>query len=164
MHRLALLAALLLGGCTERVERDADPTVFFRNLFGAHLDGRERPPGLDQPFPNLASVPPRPVPPSLAARAALSEALAADRERAATPRDEQPAAAAREADRAPRMGGESPPPSPRLAAAPAPAPATRPATTPGGTPPAAAPTLPSALGFGAPPPAPDASLLAPRTN
>ncbi|MGG5810033.1 hypothetical protein ACK8OX_12190, partial [Falsiroseomonas sp. CW058] len=75
---LGLFAAL--GGCAA-VHPDLDVARMVGNVFGAHLEGREPPPGLDQPWPNLASVPARPVPPDPATRAAISGGLAADRER-----------------------------------------------------------------------------------
>ncbi|NKC31477.1 hypothetical protein HEQ75_11455, partial [Roseomonas sp. BU-1] len=74
---------LLLAGCADGVPKDIDPRYWWRNLSGAYLDGREPPPGRDAPYPNLATVPARPVPPSAAERAALTAALAAQRDGAA---------------------------------------------------------------------------------
>ena len=70
---LALLAAL--PGCSRLSELDPRPS--FANLFGAHLEGRAPPPGLDQPWPKLSSVPPRPTPPDPATRARISADLEA---------------------------------------------------------------------------------------
>jgi hypothetical protein len=86
-RRLALLLALAvaLGACSGGVPRDIDPRIAVGNLFGAHLAGREPPPGLDQPYPNLASVPARPEPPDRATRGAISGGLAEDRERSRAP-------------------------------------------------------------------------------
>jgi hypothetical protein len=151
-HALLAAALLLLAGCSG-IPRDIDPRLFVGNLFGAHLDGREPPPGANQPWPNLASVPPRPVPPDAATRAALSAELAADREGSRTPRG---LLAMPPGQRALPLA-EGPPPPPRLAAAPAlPAAAAPP---PAGPVPAAA--LPDGLLPGVLPAAPGADLLAP---
>lgn len=166
---LAICALLLLAGCSE-VPRDIDPRYWWRNLSGAYLDGREPPPGRDAPYPNLATVPARPVPPSAAERAALSAALAADREGSRT---EMTAPT-------PAVGGEQPPTPPRFSAAPVirpepmPAPAAPAAlvpaapTAPGAAQPAPPPLSgpPAAPGADllAPPPPPGADLLAPRRD
>jgi hypothetical protein len=73
-----ILAALLLGACSDRWA-ELDPRPVVANMFGAHLEGREPPPGLDGAYPRLSSVPPRPEPPEPATRARLSSALADDR-------------------------------------------------------------------------------------
>jgi len=85
--RHALIAAALFAapGCTERLG-ELNPLPFFDNLFNAaHLQGREPPPGLDQPWPNLSTVPPRPQPPDPAMRERVSAGLAADREQSRAP-------------------------------------------------------------------------------
>jgi hypothetical protein len=149
------LLALGLGACSGGVPRDIDPRVAIGNLFGRHLEGREPPPGLDQPYPNLASVPARPVPPDAATRAALSASLAEDRTRS---RAELLPGAGPAAPAVPEGG---PPAPPRLAAVPPVrvAPAAPPAApAPGGT---AAPAPAAAPGFAAPPPPPAGDLLAP---
>jgi hypothetical protein len=157
----ALVAALLLAGCGNRLA-ELDPRPAFANIFGAHLEGREPPPGLDRPWPHLSSVPARPTPPDPALRDRISAGLAADREQSRAPM-------------APTGGAPVPagavPPPPRLAGAPPirfdPAPDAQrlpaalstpaPVTAPRGQPaaPAAAPEP-----F-APPPAPSRDLLAP---
>jgi hypothetical protein len=166
----AIALPLLLGACGGGVPRDIDPRIAFGNLFGAHLEGRQPPPGLDQPYPNLASVPARPVPPDRGTRGAISGGLAEDRESSravVTPggaRTFEP--------------GAGPPAPPRLLAAPAvrqdpgatrgPAPAAAPAQTlPQLTAPPAAPApellAPAPSGdLAAPPPPPAGDLLAPR--
>jgi hypothetical protein len=155
-----LLAALGLAGCTDRWA-ELDPRPVVANMFGAHLEGREPPPGLDGAYPRLSSVPPRPEPPDPAARARLSSALAEDR---AASRD-----AVIPAGRALAAPGAAPPAPPRLAAMPPirldpvpvrPEPAAIPAPAPAATlpvtpAPAAAPAAP------APPPPPPRDLLAP---
>lgn len=164
----ALVLVLALGACSDRWS-ELDPRPVVANILGAHLEGREPPPGLDGPYPRLSSVPARPAPPDAAARARLSSALADDR--AAS---RQPAGIAA-APRAPAPGA-GPPPPPRLAAVPVIAPdpptptvpaapaaplpaAPAPAETP---PPAAAPPPPPPRDLLAPPPPPSADLLAPR--
>jgi hypothetical protein len=171
---LALLLAML-PGCGDRLA-DLDPRPVVANLFGAHLEGREPPPGLDQPWPNLSSVPARPEPPNRAYRERVSAGLAQDRAQSRDPL--QPAGAA------PGPAGETgPPPRARLAAAPTirfdaeplarPAPAALPVPIPVPTPPAPsaqpapaparpAPAQPAAAPRpSAPPPAPLPELLAP---
>ncbi len=184
MVMLALVLAL--PGCADRLA-ELDPRPAFANLFGAHLEGRDPPPGLDQPWPNLASVPPRPEAPSPTARDALSGRLATDRESARTPQLPSLAPrlpAAEGAPAPPRLAAAPPirpaPPQPPVSAAtpvpmpapattpgpaapaslPAPPPASAPATAPTATP--APPPPPSADLFAPPPPSPD--LLAPRRN
>jgi hypothetical protein len=177
--RPLLLALSLagLGACTERFS-EIDPRIGFANLFGAHLEGREPPPGLDQPWPNLSSVPPRPTPTDLVTRERLSAGLAQDRAESRTPQQ-----------LAPRRSGavpDGPPAPPRLAAAPAlrfdaPAPRPEPAALPVPAPPAgpqAAPAQPApahpaaaprpaeppGADLLAPPPPPSRDLLAPRRD
>jgi hypothetical protein len=156
---LVLLPALALGACSGGVPRDIDPRIAVGNLFGAHLAGREPPPGLDQPYPNLASVPARPEPPDRATRGAISGGLAEDRERSREPVTPTGARAFEP--------GAGPPPPARIAAVPPvridppprdAAPAGQPAqAVPQLTAPPAAPA-PELL---APPPAPAGDLLAP---
>lgn len=152
---------LALAGCADGIPRDIDPRLFVDNLMGAHLDGRERPPNLDQPYPRLSTVPPRPVAPTPEARAALSAALAADRERAQTPLPPGTGAA----PSAPVMADFAPPPRPRLAPAPPVAiqGAAQPLPAPPGATRGASPATPPA-DPGAVPALPGADLLAPRPN
>lgn len=144
-----------LAGCADGIPRDIDPRLFVDNLLGAHLDGRERPPNLDQPYPNLSIVPPRPVPPTPEARAALSAALAADRERSQTPL----APGALSPPSAPVLADFAPPARPRLAPAPR-------VAIGGGAQPLPAPVFeaPAPADPGAVPALPGADLLAPRPN
>ncbi len=159
---LVILAALTVGACSDRWA-ELDPRPVVSNMFGAHLEGREPPPGLDGAYPRLSSVPPRPEPPDPVARARLSSALADDR---AASRD-----AVIPAGRALTAPGAAPPAPPRLAAMPPirldpvpaqPEPAAMPTPAPAAplpVPPAAAPAAaPAAL---APPPPPQRDLLAP---
>jgi hypothetical protein len=148
------------------------------NIFGAHLEGREPPPGLDGPYPLLSSVPPRPEPPDPASRARVSSGLAQDR---AASRDPL-------APTGRPVTGAAPPAPPRLAAVPPVRldpvpPVSEPATLPAPTPaipapatpaPAAgvpapapeplAPPPPPSRDLFAPPPPPSRDLLAPRRD
>ena len=170
--RPALLAVLALSitACSDRWS-ELDPRPVVANIFGAHLEGREPPPGLDQPGPNLSSVPARPEPPDPTTRARLSEGLAQDR--AASREALQPSGRSG-ASGAPPAPGAAPPPPPRLAAMPPPRPAAplgvppaqSPAAAPAPAAPAGAPAVPPAAppaDLLAPPP-PAAELLAPRPN
>ncbi|MGK7863568.1 hypothetical protein [Falsiroseomonas sp. E2-1-a4] len=178
-----LAGALLLAGCAGGVPQDIDPRYWWRNVSGGYLDGREPPPGRDAPYPNLATVPARPVPPTAAERAALTAALAADRDGSLT---------ARTGTAAPVTTGTQPPAPPILAAVPrirlepvpepaapavaapsfpaTPAPATSaaqpaPAPLPQAAPPPLSGPPPAPMGdLLAPPPPPGADLLAPRGN
>ncbi|MGK7869939.1 hypothetical protein [Falsiroseomonas sp. E2-1-a20] len=169
--------------------RDADPRIWWRNLSGGYLDGREPPPGRDAPYPNLATVPPRPVPPDAATRAAITEALAADRQGSRDALIVAPAGPPQAGTGLP--GGTRPPAPPRLAAVPrinldpepAPGPQAAPRAAPvvvapaaeaqappplSGPPAAPAPSLlappAAAPDLSGPPPAPGADLLAPRRD
>ncbi|MFM2148952.1 MAG: hypothetical protein RLZZ187_1258 [Pseudomonadota bacterium] len=171
--RPALLAVLALSitACSDRWS-ELDPRPVVANIFGAHLEGREPPPGLDQPWPNLSSVPARPEPPDAATRARLSDGLAQDR--AASREALQPGGRSAVGG-APPAPGAAPPPPPRLAAMPPPRPAAplgappaqSPAAAPAPAAPAAALAVPPAAppaDLLAPPPPPAAELLAPRPN
>jgi hypothetical protein len=175
--QIGVLAGVL-AGCSDGVPKDVDPRYWWRNLSGGYLDGREPPPGRDAPYPNLASVPQRPVPPDAATRAAITAGLAADRQGSRDPLT----GAAAGAPGVPALPGASQPPPPaRLSAVPAirfeparpaepvvVAPAqpqsspslAGPPAAPGpglvAPPPAAAPDL------SGPPPVPGSDLLAPR--
>jgi hypothetical protein len=134
-------------GCGEGRLAALDPRPFANNVMGAHLEGRLPPPRADDPWPNLARVPPRPDLPSTATREALTQALAGDRAAAATPLPPGSLGVA-----LPPTPGLSPPPPPSLAAAP-----------PLGLVPLAADPAPEpASAATTPPPPPPAALRAPR--
>ena len=175
-RRLVWLALLLLPAC--EVPGQVNPRLLARDISGAAPEARLPPPGLDQPFPNLASVPPIPERPNPATRLAITQGLAAQRDALVEPLP------ARRADARLTEGATPgqppiparPPGPPILARAPA-IPWTTPGTTSGTTPPASAapagrtpapeptaaeppitpgevPALPSADLLGAPPPLP----------
>jgi hypothetical protein len=167
---LMFLAALGLAGCTDRWA-ELDPRPVVANIFGAHLEGREPPPGLDGAYPRLSSVPPRPEPPDPAARARVSSALADDR---AASRDAL-TPAGRPSGAPGAAPGSAPPAPPRLAAVPPirldpvpaqPVPAAMPVPAPAPVAPLPAAPVPSAAPEAAPaalapPPPPPRDLLAP---
>lgn len=175
-----LLACLALAGC--EIPKEVNPVEIYREVSGLADQGRLPPPGLEQPYPNLASVPPRPERPPAATRAAISAALERDRAQSREPlvlRAEPGTPAANPAPGEPGLPA-APPPRPSLAGAPripwtelAPAQQATPAgaatpATPRAEPeaprlpevPQAAPALPPPDLLGAPPP-PSPDLLAP---
>jgi len=84
----ALLCVLLLGGCST-VQRLNDskltletPIDWWHDLQGGRIaQGRPPPPGATDPYPGLSSVPARPTPTDATTRRALTEQLAAERDR-----------------------------------------------------------------------------------
>jgi outer membrane protein OmpA-like peptidoglycan-associated protein len=78
-RRLAPLAALSLAGCAS-FPSSMNPVSWWHDLQGGKIaEERPPPPGADQPYPNLASVPPKPEQPDRAALANIASALIADR-------------------------------------------------------------------------------------
>ena len=73
-----LLPALLLSACD--VPGQINLRLIGRDISGAAGESRLPPPGIDRPFANLASVPPIPERPDLAARLALTTSLQAQRD------------------------------------------------------------------------------------
>ena len=86
-----LMQAALLGmaACTSSVERMSDsrltldtPIDWWHDLQGGKIaEVRPPPPGVDEPYPNLSQVPPRPTPTDSATRRALAARLVAERDR-----------------------------------------------------------------------------------
>src|SRR4051794_28877505 len=73
------LIALLLSGCSS-FPSSMNPVSWWHDLQGGKIaEERPPPPGADQPYPNLASVPPKPTEPDRAALANVASALVADR-------------------------------------------------------------------------------------
>ena len=71
--------ALLLAGCSS-FPASMNPVSWWHDLQGGKIaEERPPPPGADQPYPNLASVPPKPEAPDRAALANIATALIADR-------------------------------------------------------------------------------------
>lgn len=78
-RRLAPLAALSLAGCAS-FPSSMNPVSWWHDLQGGKIaEERPPPPGADQPYPNLATVPPKPEQPDRAALANIASALIADR-------------------------------------------------------------------------------------
>jgi hypothetical protein len=178
--RPVLLAILLLAACSPGQGPESIGPVFAR-ITGPAFEGREPPPGTDQPFPNLGTIPARPAVADPAVRDALTAALAEDRQRSRNPLDpemrpEPVRPAGTPGDRslplrppgpapiaaAPRVPWETPglPPPAAPAALPQPGPAPAVPARPG---PAAAPqpAAPPPVMGAAPPPPPPAELLSP---
>jgi outer membrane protein OmpA-like peptidoglycan-associated protein len=72
------LACLALTGCSDPVQKPVD---LFHGLEGGEIAAeRPPPPGAGEPYPNVGTVPPRPVMPTQAFRTALQGQLAAERD------------------------------------------------------------------------------------
>jgi hypothetical protein len=78
-----LLLGLLATGCS--VPDEVNPASIYNRISGNADAGRPVPPGMDRPFPSLASIPPRPERPSPEFREAVTGALANDRARSRDP-------------------------------------------------------------------------------
>ncbi len=95
--------ALTLAGCSSTPD-SINPVVWWHQLQGGAIaEQRPPPPGADQPYPNLASVPDRPASPDMKLHQQIAAALVADR-----------ANAQREAASAPLADPSSPTASPAL--------------------------------------------------
>lgn len=176
---LLLAVALLAAGCSPG-EGPSSIGPLFARITGPAFEGREPPPGTDQGFPNLGTIPPRPAVADPAVRDALTAALAEERQRSRNPLDPEmrpepmrPSGTAGDRSMAMRPPGPPPiPPAPRVPwdtpglpplapAAPTVAPPPVPAPpAPARPAPAAAPAPPPVMDT-APPPPPPAELLAP---
>jgi outer membrane protein OmpA-like peptidoglycan-associated protein len=139
--RATLAAALALSGCS------GVPDLFHRMEGGQIARPRQPPPSVNQPYPNLASVPSRPAPPDAAELARVYQSLVADRENArhlttALPRPDPSLPSA-----SPELFGlgTAPPPAEPKPSPPPPQPATATlaaASGPAPEPPPAAPSTP----------------------
>jgi outer membrane protein OmpA-like peptidoglycan-associated protein len=149
----ALLSALLLSGCSSF---SYNPVTWWHNLEGGKIaEQRPPPPGANAPYPNLATVPPRPKPPDKEELQRISQSLVADRAHAEYMAANEPLPDPSSPSASPALfgAGTAPPPSPQLKPAPAPA-------AQGGTQ-AASATMPAVT---APPrPAPPAPQSAPQS-
>jgi len=71
-------APLGLAGCSS--DSSLNPVNWWHGLQGGAIaQQRPPPPGANEPYPNLASVPPKPTPPDAKQLAAITEGLVADR-------------------------------------------------------------------------------------
>ena len=75
---LSLAALAVLAGCADG--NSLNPVDWWHVLEGGKIaDTRPPPPNADAPYPNLSSVPAKPVPPDAAKKALISKGLIADR-------------------------------------------------------------------------------------
>jgi len=111
----AVAALLALGGCGGRVSFETPFTVGHDREGGPIADQRPPPPGVDDPFPNLGSIPKRPSPTDPTTRQNIADALSADRtlaerEASLVPiAPPAPASVAKSAPPAPAAGTNAPP-------------------------------------------------------
>ncbi len=78
-YTLGPLTVLVLTGCSS-LPGSMNPVSWWHDLEGGKIaEERPPPPGADEPYPNLASVPPKPAAPDRAALAKIANALIADR-------------------------------------------------------------------------------------
>lgn len=148
-----VLAASLLAGCSST--SSMNPINWWHRQEGGKIaEERPDPPGADQPYPNLNTVPGRPTPPDQKTLDSLTAALIADRTNAQHAAQAAPIADPSSPSQSPALFGvgTTPPPPPASAA-------TTPAAV--GTPPAGAP--PSAAASPAQPPMASASMPAVTT-
>ncbi len=76
---LLLLAPALLGGCSS-LPSSVNPVSWWHGLEGGAIaEQRPPPPGANEPYPNLATVPARPAATDASARRQIADALIADR-------------------------------------------------------------------------------------
>jgi outer membrane protein OmpA-like peptidoglycan-associated protein len=132
---------LLLAGCAS-FPSSMNPVSWWHDLQGGKIaEDRPPPPGADQPYPNLSTVPPRPGPPDRAAMANLSNGLIADRTNAQRMAAAAPIADPSSPNASPDLFGKGsiPPPPP----APPPGTATASASLPAKEAPPAPPAPPS---------------------
>jgi hypothetical protein len=104
---LAFGPLLSMAGCESPV------TLYHRAEGGDIAKPRQPPPGYDQPYPNLASVPPAPVPVSAAQAAAVQQQLAQAKAAPQSPTSMPDAAAETPLEGLSLPG--APPPVPRIA-------------------------------------------------
>ncbi len=147
----------LLAGCSTL--QSVNPVNWWHSMEGGKIaEQRPPPPGADQPYPNLASVPAKPEPPDKDAMKKLTEALVADRANARYTAAAAPLPDPSSPSASPGLFGVGtvpppPPPGPAGASASLPAvsaPPTAPPAPPAATPAPAAPTAAAT----APPPSP----------
>jgi outer membrane protein OmpA-like peptidoglycan-associated protein len=182
LRPILMLPLLLLPACTP--DRSISPVAWWHQLQGGVIASqRPPPPGVTDPYPNLASVPPRPPPPNAGEQTAIAAGLDVDRVTAeqAAAQDPLPQPHAATAPAAPATppppagnataqvaAAEAPPPPAATPAAPRPAaPATQPAAraAEATAPAAAGPPTPGVMGPlpvmpAAPPPPPVLTGLA----
>jgi outer membrane protein OmpA-like peptidoglycan-associated protein len=133
-----------------------NPVSWWHGLQGGKIaEQRPPPPGADQPYPNLATVPPKPALPDRAALDNIASALIADRTNAQHVAAAAPIADPSVPSASPALFGRGtvPPPPPASPSGPAKASATMAAAEAPPAPPTPAPSQPTTGPTTAPPPA-----------
>jgi outer membrane protein OmpA-like peptidoglycan-associated protein len=116
-RQFASLCVLALAGCSS-FPSSINPVSWWHGLEGGKIaEERPPPPGADQPYPNLATVPPKPAQPDRAALDNIASALIADRSNAQHVAAEAPIADPSVPSASPALFGRGtvpppPPPSP----------------------------------------------------
>ncbi len=88
-----LLAALALSGCSDK-QATTTPLDWWHNLEGGVIaTQRPPPPGANDPYPNIATIPPRPPAADVAQHQAIADSLATQRDAANTAAAQAPLAA-----------------------------------------------------------------------
>jgi outer membrane protein OmpA-like peptidoglycan-associated protein len=106
-----LLAAWLLSGCSNK-QATATPLDWWHNLEGGVIAGqRPPPPGSNDPYPNISTIPARPPAADVAAQQAIADSLAGQRDSANLAATQDPLKA---------LAPVRPPPKPAAPAAPDP--------------------------------------------
>src|SRR5262249_7532510 len=110
----SVLLTALLAGCS--ASSSMNPVNWWHDLEGGEIaKQRPPPPGSDQPYPNLASVPPKPDAPDRAALENIADALVADRTNAQHLAEAAPLADPSSPSASPALFGKGtlpPPPAP----------------------------------------------------
>jgi outer membrane protein OmpA-like peptidoglycan-associated protein len=151
----APLCVLTLAGCSS-FPSSMNPVSWWHGLQGGKIaEERPPPPGADQPYPNLATVPPKPALPDRAALDNIASALIADRTNAQHVAAAAPIADPSVPSASPALFGRGtvPPPPPASPPGPAKASATMAAAEAPPAPATPAPNQPTTAPATAPPPA-----------
>jgi outer membrane protein OmpA-like peptidoglycan-associated protein len=154
LRAAVLLCIGLLGGCSF-----SPKSAFHQYEGGVVAQSHAAPPGQNQPYPNLASVPPAPPPPNMSQLNATTNGLVADRAHAQYLAESAPLADPSSPQASPDLfgvGTAPPPPPAGTASASLPAATASPAAAAPPPPPAKAPVSPVQTAQLAAPPAPHA--------
>jgi outer membrane protein OmpA-like peptidoglycan-associated protein len=152
---ISVVGACLLAGCSST--SSMNPVNWWHRQEGGKIaEERPPPPGANQPYPAVGTVPAKPSPPDAEALKKLTDSLIADRTNAQHAAQEAPLADPSSPAASPALFGvgTAPPPPPASAAAPPPAPAAAPQAAPAA--PAPPPVASASLAAASAPPAPPA--------
>lgn len=157
---LSLVGVCLLAGCSST--SSMNPINWWHRQEGGKIaEDRPPPPGADQPYPAVGTVPNKPAPPDAEALKKLTDLLIADRTNAQHAAQEAPLADPSSPAASPALFGVgTAPPPPPASAAPPPSASTAPAAP--SEPPVASASLPAAAAPPAPPPPAAPPAPAPR--